>query len=328
MNYLSGLNVRTTWVLTSRTGQDLFDDSHAVSPDFPKLQSDPEISPRGLLLVGQRPADDLTTIGGAMADSTQVTHLSAEERSAQGKQARVSAPRSSHGESRPLDDRPDPVALLERQATSRVPDLVPIRYGRMLVSPFTFFRGAALIMAFDLAGHSPVGTKAQAAATLIFPTLESSPHLSGRMMFDVNDFDETLPGPWEWDLKRLAASVVHRRPGPGVQRERGQPPPPSPWDPSLPLPKCTGWLKPPPWMSGTPTSMSPVSSPDFKRRRFGPGPRPTSAWRADHQDAGQGPNSRTACRRSTNSPQWSKASSGLSATRPWWCRAKSCFPKK
>ena len=118
------------------------------------------------------------------------------------------APRSSHGEFRPAGDRPDPVALLERQATSRVPELVPIRYGRMLVSPFTFFRGAALIMAADLASTPRSGLRVQVCgdAHLSNFGLFASPERT--MMFDVNDFDETLPGPWEWDLKRLAASVV------------------------------------------------------------------------------------------------------------------------
>jgi uncharacterized protein (DUF2252 family) len=100
------------------------------------------------------------------------------------------------------------VGLLERQAVSRVPELVPIRYGRMLVSPFTFYRGAALIMASDLATTPDSGLTTQVCgdAHLSNFGLFASPERS--IMFDVNDFDETLPGPWEWDLKRLAASVV------------------------------------------------------------------------------------------------------------------------
>ena len=137
-----------------------------------------------------------------------VAHLTMEERVTAGKDARTVAPRSSHAEFRPASDRPDPVALLERQATSRVPELVPIRYGRMLVSPFTFFRGAALIMATDLATTPDSGLKTQVCgdAHLSNFGLFASPERT--LMFDVNDFDETLPGPWEWDLKRLAASVV------------------------------------------------------------------------------------------------------------------------
>jgi uncharacterized protein (DUF2252 family) len=137
-----------------------------------------------------------------------VTHLPVEERAKLGREARTRASRSSQAEFSPPPDRPDPVGLLERQAISRVPELVPIRYGRMLVSPFTFFRGAALIMASDLATTPRSGLNVQACgdAHLSNFGLFASPERS--LMFDVNDFDETLPGPWEWDVKRLAASVV------------------------------------------------------------------------------------------------------------------------
>src|SRR5271167_792668 len=137
-----------------------------------------------------------------------VEHLTTEQRAKRGKDSRALVPRSSHAEFRPAKDRPDPVDLLERQATTRVPELVPIRYGRMLVSPFTFFRGAALIMACDLATTPRSGLNAQVCgdAHLSNFGLFASPERT--LMFDVNDFDETLPGPWEWDLKRLAASAV------------------------------------------------------------------------------------------------------------------------
>ncbi|HEV3282442.1 MAG TPA: DUF2252 domain-containing protein [Acidimicrobiales bacterium] len=137
-----------------------------------------------------------------------VQHPSAALRAAQGKEARVLSPRSSQAEFSPASDRPDPVSLLERQATTRVPELVPIRYGRMLVSPFTFFRGAALIMASDLATTPRSGLFAQICgdAHLSNFGLFGSPERA--LMFDVNDFDETLPGPWEWDVKRLAASAA------------------------------------------------------------------------------------------------------------------------
>ncbi|MGP0030827.1 MAG: DUF2252 domain-containing protein [Acidimicrobiales bacterium] len=137
-----------------------------------------------------------------------VEHLSDEERARLGKEARSRAPRSSQGAYSPAADRPDPVSLLERQATTRVPELVPIRYGRMLVSPFTFFRGAALVMASDLATTPRTGLQAQVCgdAHLSNFGLFGSPERS--LVFDVNDFDETLPGPFEWDVKRLAASAV------------------------------------------------------------------------------------------------------------------------
>jgi uncharacterized protein (DUF2252 family) len=104
-------------------------------------------------------------------------------------------------------DRADPVSLLERQAQSRVPDLVPVRYGRMLVSPFTFFRGAALPMASDLARTPVSGLRVQACGDAHLSNFGIFGSPERRLMFDVNDFDETLPGPWEWDVKRLAASM-------------------------------------------------------------------------------------------------------------------------
>ena len=137
----------------------------------------------------------------------EVPPLTPAERAARGKAARLQVPRSSQAAYESAPSRPDPVALLEEQAESRVPELVPIRYGRMLVSPFTFFRGAALIMASDLATTPTSGLTVQACgdAHLSNFGLFASPERS--MVLDVNDFDETLPAPWEWDVKRLAASV-------------------------------------------------------------------------------------------------------------------------
>jgi uncharacterized protein (DUF2252 family) len=107
----------------------------------------------------------------------------------------------------PPPDRPDPVSLLEQQAASRVPELVPVRYGRMLVSPFTFFRGAALGMATDLAGTPSSGLTVQACGDAHLSNFGIFASPERRLVFDINDFDETLPGPWEWDIKRLAASL-------------------------------------------------------------------------------------------------------------------------
>ncbi len=106
----------------------------------------------------------------------------------------------------PAAHRLDPVALLESQAASRVPELVPIRYGRMLVSPFTFYRGAALIMAADLAASPHSGLRAQLCGDAHLSNFGVFASPERRLVFDLNDFDETLPGPWEWDVKRLAAS--------------------------------------------------------------------------------------------------------------------------
>jgi len=128
------------------------------------------------------------------------------ERDAAGKAARELAPRSSHGEWEPAADRSDPVELLEQQASSRVGQLLPLRYGRMLVSAFTFYRGAAAIMAADLAGTPASGLVTQLCGDAHLSNFGAFASPGRELVFDVNDFDETLPGPWEWDVKRLAAS--------------------------------------------------------------------------------------------------------------------------
>jgi uncharacterized protein (DUF2252 family) len=148
-----------------------------------------------------------------------VNHLSAEESKAKGKQCRDKAPRTSHGDFEPAADRPDPVALLEGQATTRVPELVPIRYGRMLVSPFTFFRGAALIMASDLSTTPRSGLNAQICGDAHLSNFGVFGSAERQLVFDCNDFDETLPGPWEWDVKRLAASIVVAARGRGFSKD-------------------------------------------------------------------------------------------------------------
>ena len=130
------------------------------------------------------------------------------ERAATGKSARADTPRSSHGEWEPPADRPDPVEILELQARSRVPELVPIRYGRMLVSPFTFYRGSAAVMASDLASTPDTGLRAQLCGDAHLSNFGLFGAPDRRLVFDINDFDETLPGPWEWDVKRLAASFA------------------------------------------------------------------------------------------------------------------------
>ena len=141
-------------------------------------------------------------------DFSGLPQLSVSERVARGKAARREVPRSSHAAYEPVAHRLDPVELLERQADTRLPELVPIRYGRMLASPFTFYRGAALIMAADLAPTPRTGFIVQCCgdAHLSNFGLYASPER--RLVFDINDFDETLPGPWEWDVKRLAVSML------------------------------------------------------------------------------------------------------------------------
>ena len=137
-----------------------------------------------------------------------VPHPTVAERAATGKAARAIAPRSGQGEWEPASDRRDPVELLEEQAASRVPDLVPIRYGRMLVSPFTFFRGAAYPMAADLAGAARTGLEVQLCGDAHLSNFGAFAGPDRRLMFSINDFDETLPGPFEWDVKRLVASFA------------------------------------------------------------------------------------------------------------------------
>src|SRR3954451_8745256 len=138
---------------------------------------------------------------------TEVEHLSVVERVALGKAARASTPRSNHAEFDPASDRPDPIALLERQAESRVPELVPIRYGRMGVSPFTFYRGAALLQAADLVDTPSSGLRVQLCGDAHLANFGVFASPERRLVFDINDFDETSPGPWEWDVKRLATSL-------------------------------------------------------------------------------------------------------------------------
>ena len=137
-----------------------------------------------------------------------VPHLSVAERIARGKAARAEVPRSTHAVFAPSPERVDPVELLERQAQTRVAELVPIRYGRMLVSPFTFYRGAAMIMAHDLGPTPRSGLTVQCCGDAHLSNFGVFASPERRLVFDVNDFDETLPGPWEWDVKRLAASML------------------------------------------------------------------------------------------------------------------------
>ena len=138
---------------------------------------------------------------------TGFAQMTPAERASRGKQARVAVPRESHAAFEPPPDRPDPIGLLEEQATSRVPELVPIRWGRMMVSPFSFYRGAALPMASDLASTPVSGLAVQACGDAHLSNFGIFGSAERRLVFDVNDFDETLPGPWEWDIKRLAASL-------------------------------------------------------------------------------------------------------------------------
>ena len=133
--------------------------------------------------------------------------LSPEERAASGKAARAAAPLEAHADVHPAPAR-DPIGLLVEQAKTRVPELVPIRHGRMLVSPFTFYRGAALVMAADLWTTPTSGLHTQLCGDAHLSNFGAYASPERRLVFDINDFDETLPGSFEWDVKRLAASLV------------------------------------------------------------------------------------------------------------------------
>src|SRR6266704_4532562 len=139
---------------------------------------------------------------------SSIRRLTPAERAEQGRRLRTQVPRSSQAEFAPAADRPDPVGLLAEQSAGRLPDLVPIRYGRMLASPFSYFRGAALPMAHDLSATPVTGLGVQACGDAHLGNFGLFGSAERRLVFDINDFDETQPGPWEWDVKRLAASLA------------------------------------------------------------------------------------------------------------------------
>ena len=154
---------------------------------------------------GRRPAKRAPRPGPAQAEPAQ--QLTRADRVARGKDARAAAPLESHAEFAPAGNR-DPVGLLLEQEKTRVPELVPVRHGRMLVSPFTFYRGAALPMAADLATTPTSGLRVQLCGDAHLSNFGAFASPERNLVFDVNDFDETLPGPFEWDVKRLAASLT------------------------------------------------------------------------------------------------------------------------
>ena len=235
------------------------------------------------------------------APARRVEHLSMDERAAAGKAARSEVGREVHGEWKPAADRADPVDLLEAQGRTRVPELVPIRYGRMLVSPFTFYRGAAYLMASDLAGEPRTGLDVQLCGDAHLSNFGVFAAPDRRLVFSVNDFDETHPGPFEWDLKRLVASfeVAGRdrgfdagRPARDRSRRRAR------------LPRGDALLR-------RDADDGPlVHAP--RRRRPGPDspgrPRASSASGSRRTWRRRGP--RTACGRWASSRRWSTASGG------------------
>lgn len=147
-------------------------------------------------------------MANSLLNRFQTTHQSVDERIAIGKELRKKCPRAELGEYKPAIDRADPVSILEEQAKTRLRELVPIRYARMLASPFAFLRGGAAIMAADLANSSTSGIIVQACGDMHVANFGVFASAERNLIFGINDFDETMPGPWEWDLKRLVASIV------------------------------------------------------------------------------------------------------------------------
>jgi len=152
---------------------------------------------------------EITTVDSASRDAGAwvMPHPSVEAHAARGKAEREKIPRAAHAAWEAPSHRPDPIALLEEQAKTRVPELVPIRHGRMLVSPLTFYRGAACVMASDLGATTRSALRVQLCGDAHLANFGVFGSPERRAMFDINDFDETLPGPWDWDVKRLAASM-------------------------------------------------------------------------------------------------------------------------
>jgi uncharacterized protein (DUF2252 family) len=144
----------------------------------------------------------------------------AEERMTAGRALRERVPRTSHAKWAPAPDRPDPVTLLKESDRGRLAELLPIRYGRMRQSPFAFYRGAAALMAWDLAATPVTKIRVQACGDCHLMNFGGYGSPERRLVFDINDFDETLPAPWEWDVKRLAASVVLAGRQKGVKERR------------------------------------------------------------------------------------------------------------
>src|SRR5262249_28669355 len=141
---------------------------------------------------------------------------------ARGEALRKKCPRSSHADWKAPSDRPDPVQLVEEGDKGRIPQLIPIRHGRMMQSPFTYYRGAALAMAVDLATLPTTGVRVQACGDAHLGNFRCFATPERRVIFDIHDLDETLPAPWEWDLKRLATSFVIASRNNGLSEKRAR----------------------------------------------------------------------------------------------------------
>jgi uncharacterized protein (DUF2252 family) len=161
----------------------------------------------GVIAIGASATVERAAPASGMSGRGAVSHLTVEERRARGRALREQTPRTSHAFWAEAPNRPDPIALLEAQATTRLPDLIPLRYARMRISPFTFLRGSAIVMAHDLAQTPRTGIQTQLCGDCHLSNFGVYASPERTLLFDINDLDETLPGPWEWDVKRLAASI-------------------------------------------------------------------------------------------------------------------------
>ena len=269
--------------------------------------------------------------------STRIVHPSVADRRARGTDARAATPPSSHTGWVPADDRPDPIALLEEQNRTREPDLVPVRHGRMLVSPFTFYRGAAKIMAADLAATPTAGLTVQLCGDAHLCNFGGFASPERRLLFDLNDFDETLPGPFEYDVKRTRRQRHHLRAATrvrqaDVKRRCSRPPPRTArrWRAS---PGCARWR------CGTPTSRrticgsaatSRTAAADGEtadgQRQGGQGAKPQTGSHKESRPKRGGASSRedraqpgTACRRCPNSPSASTGTYRIVSRPPLVC---------
>src|SRR4051794_6085145 len=151
-----------------------------------------------------------------------IAHAGVDERKARGKDARTKVSPSAHAGWVPAEDRPDPVALLEEQNATREADLVPVRHGRMMVSPFTFYRGAAKVMAADLKDTPRAGLVAQLCGDAHLSNFGVFASPERQLLFDLNDFDETLPGPFEYDVRRMSASFTIAARNNGFTKAQGR----------------------------------------------------------------------------------------------------------
>ena len=272
----------------------------------------------------------MVTMAESRPRSKRIPHPSVDERRARGKEARDSTPLSSHAGWVPAADRPDPVALLEEQNLTREPDLVPVRHGRMMVSPFTFYRGAAKIMAADLAGTPTAGLDVQLCGDAHLSNFGVFASPERRLLFDLNDFDETLPGPFEYDVKRMAASFTIAARNNGFSKADTR---------AATLASVAayreamaefaadghdGHLVRPPGRGRAPAG-------DAQRRRRGlqgqeGEPRRPSGPRRPPRRRPPRHTPATACRRCPSSASWSTASTGSSASRRSWSRRGTWRP--